>query len=120
MKKVDLQLDEASVKKEKNRLKRVFGEIEGKKRNTIEGLIDEAAFMRCALETLKGSIMEHGVVDEMPQGDYSILRESPYVRTYNSMMQRYTTVIDKLIAMLPKEIVVATDGFDDFVNERCE
>ena len=75
--------------------------------------------MRITLEELKENINIHGVIDEMPQGDYSILRESPYVKTYNTMIQRYTTVNDKLIALLPKEVEkIEDDGFESFVMSR--
>ncbi|HBH0409660.1 TPA: hypothetical protein KR341_002219 [Clostridioides difficile] len=55
----------------------------------------------------------------MQQGEYSILRESPYVKTYNTMIQRYTTLNDKLLALLPKDTPkIIDDGFDDFVSEK--
>jgi len=55
----------------------------------------------------------------MPQGSYSILREHPAVKTYNTMIQRYTTVIKQLADLLPKELPKEDDdGFESFVSER--
>ena len=65
--------------------------------------------MRITLDELRDCINKYGVIDEMCQGEYTILRESPYVKTYNTMIQRYTTVNDKLLALLPKEVIKEVD-----------
>ena len=105
---------------EVERLKEIYEEVDERKTRTLEGLIQECAFMRITLAELRKSINESGVVDEMPQGDYSILRESPYVKTYHTMVQRYTTANEKLLGLLPKEEKVPPkdDGFEDFVENR--
>lgn len=111
---------EALIKKEITRLKRIFKDIEERKKRTVEGLIDECAYMRISLCELRNFVDRLGYVDEMPQGEYTILRESPYYRAYISMLQRYTTVHEKLLSLLPKEVVVEErdDGFDKFVGGR--
>ena len=61
----------------------------------------------------------NGVIDEMPQGEYSILRESPAVKTYNTMIQRYSGICKQLFDLLPKEEArVIDDGFEDFMYQR--
>ena len=116
--KKDLTKDE-KIKKEVSRLNRILKEVDEKKKKTVEGLIKEAAFMRITLEELRDSINKYGVIDEMCQGEDTILRESPYVKTYNTMIQRYTTVNDKLLALLPKEVIKEVDdGFDSFIYGR--
>lgn len=113
---------EKQINAEITRLRKIYKNIDERKRKTVEGLIEECAFMRVTLAELRHSIIEHGVVDEMQQGDYSILRESPYVRTYHTMIQRYTTANEKLLSLIPKNDVPAAvdDGFEDFLNEREE
>ncbi|WP_434794416.1 hypothetical protein TPDSL_13950 [Terrisporobacter petrolearius] len=107
------------IKKEISRLNKILKDVDDKKKKTVEGLIQESAFMRITLEELKNDINANGVIDEMCQGEYTILRESPYVKTYNTMIQRYTTINDKLLALLPKTIEKEdNDGFEDFVNSR--
>ena len=77
--------------------------------------------MKATLKELKASIDENGPIDEMQQGDYSILREHPALKAYNTMVQRYTTVIKELINSLPKEqIKELSDGFDEFVGDRSD
>lgn len=113
---------EEKINKEIKRLNNILKDVEVKKRKTLEGLIEEAAFMRATLEELRQNIDKNGVIDEMPQGEYSILRESPYVKTYNSMIQRYTTINDKIMALLPKNIEEVksetADVFEEFLKRR--
>lgn len=111
--------EQREIKKEISRLKKIYKEIDGQKLKTVEGLIEEAAFMRCTLRDLKKMVQETGVVDEMPQGEYSILREHPAVKTYNTMIQRYSNIIKQLIDLLPKEVQKEVDdGFDDFISKK--
>ncbi|OYD06096.1 hypothetical protein [Paludifilum halophilum] len=110
---------EDRIKKEVRRLKRIYKDLEGKKKQVADGLIQEAAFMQATLEELRRMIDEQGPVDSMPQGEYSILREHPAVRTYNTMIQRYTTVVKQLADLLPREEPKEKDdGFESFVMER--
>lgn len=108
------------VKNEIARLTDFFKEIDRNRRLTAKGLIEEAAFMKITLQELKKEIDKNGPIDEMQQGDYSILREHPALKSYNTMVQRYTNIIDKLINLHPKEEVKKDidDGFDSFVASK--
>ena len=109
------------VNNEIKRLTRLFKDIEANRRLTSKGLIEEAAFMKATLQELKLEIDKHGPIDEMPQGEYSILREHPALKSYNTMVQRYTSIIKDLIGLLPKEVrVVESDAFDEFINTRAD
>lgn len=108
-----------AILKEEARISALFSEIDEKKAAVVQGLIKDAAFMRISLEELKGELVENGFLDEMPQGKYTITRESPSSRAYCSLVQRYTTCIGKLAELLPKETASAlSDGFEDFVESR--
>lgn len=109
------------VTNEIRRLTCIFKEVESKKQRTIKGLIEESAFMKVTLLELKEIIQEEGVINEMPQGDYSIMREHPALKAYNTTIQRYTTVAEKLLGLLPKDVQKNDDGlseFSTFLNER--
>ena len=108
------------VNREINRLTPLFKDIERNKRLTAKGLIEEVAFMKITLQELKVEIDKEGPIDEMPQGEYSILREHPALKSYNMVVQRYTGAIKQLIDLLPKEEIKkeADDGFDDFLKKR--
>lgn len=108
------------VNREINRLTNLFKDIDANKRLTAKGLIEEASFMKATLQELKEMIDEHGPIDEMPQGEYSILREHPALKSYNTMVQRYTNIINQLTNLHPKEDIKkeVDDGFDDFLKKR--
>ena len=108
------------VNREINRLTNLFKDIDANKRLTAKGLIEEASFMKATLQELKEMIDEHGPIDEMPQGEYSILREHPALKSYNTMVQRYTNIINQLTNLHPKEEIKqeVDDGFDDFLKKR--
>ena len=110
------------VNREISRLTNLFKDIDSNRRLTAKGLIEEAAYMKITLQELKVEIDRHGPIDEMPQGDYSILREHPALKSYNTMVQRYTNIIDKLTNLHPKEVKVVEedDGFADFINSRAD
>mgnify|MGYP000849224682 CR=1 FL=1 len=107
------------VKREISRLTNLYKDVDRERRLTAKNLIEEAAFMKATLRELKEAIDEHGPIDEMPQGDYSILREHPALKSYNTMVQRYSGIIKQLMDLLPKaQQKEVDDGFDDFLNEK--
>ena len=111
---------ETLVNREIRRLTNLFKDIDSNKRLTAKGLIEEASFMKATLQELKVMIDESGPIDEMPQGEYSILREHPALKSYNTMVQRYTNIINQLTNLHPKEEIKqeVDDGFDDFLKKR--
>ena len=108
------------VNNEIARLTKLFKDIEANRRLTVKGLIEEASYMKITLQELKVEIDKSGPIDEMPQGEYSILREHPALKAYNTMVQRYTNIIDKLTNLHPKAEIKkeVDDGFDEFVNSK--
>lgn len=109
------------VKREIDRLTKLYQDVERSRRLTVKGLIEEAAFMKSTLKELKCEIDKNGPIDEMPQGDYSILREHPALKAYNTMVQRYNAAIKQLTDLLPKEVQKEeSDGFDEFVGGRVD
>ena len=111
---------ETLVNREINRLTNLFKDIDANKRLTAKGLIEEASFMKATLQELKEMIDKQGPIDEMPQGEYSILREHPALKSYNTMVQRYTNIINQVTNLHPKEEIKkeVDDGFDSFVLKR--
>lgn len=110
---------EELIKKEKNRLKRIFKDMDENRKKMAEGLFEEAAFMKIALQDLKAEVVEEGTVDEMQQGTYKIKREHPALKSYNTMISKYTTTLKILCDMLPKEVPKPPlDDLGDFINSR--
>lgn len=110
---------EKMIKKEISKLRKYLNDIPKNKLTAAEGLIHEAAFMRATLKELKDIIDENGPIDNFVQGDNEFPREHPAVKSYNTMIQRYTTVCKELFSLSSKEPPkLENDGFEDFVMNR--
>lgn len=109
---------EKDVKKEKNRLKKVFKEIEEKKKRAAEGLFDEAAFMRISLRMLKDDLQENGFTEMFQQSEKQepYERERPQAKIYATMNGNYQKIIKQLTDLLPKDAPKPKvgDPFEEF------
>ena len=66
-------------------------------------LLKRAEFMRTTLIALEDKVNSEGVVTEMSQGSYSIDRENPALRSYNTTIKNYTSVIKQIVELLPAQ-----------------
>lgn len=112
---------EARVKREFNRLKKLYKDLPKDVYVLVEGLIYEAADLRIRLEDIRLDLDLHGY-DEMfsqspEQEPYE--RERPQARRYIAMNKNYQSIMKQLGDRLPKveKPKPEGDGFDDFVNE---
>lgn len=112
---------EERIKKEKNRLKRIYKNIETKRKDTVGGLIERCAYMRVTLEDFEENLDKNGFTEKFSQGNQEPYdRKRPVAELYNSMNTNYQKAIKQLTDLLPKEEAkgVSDDGFEDFVNGR--
>lgn len=99
----NVDLIKKTIKKEERRLAAIYKTIEVKRKKTIEGLIQRAAFLRITLADLEEDINLYGVTEWFSQGDQEpYLRERPTARIYNSMNSNYQKIIKQLTDLLPK------------------
>ena len=106
-----------AIEKERKRLSRIYSGIEEKRKKTIEGLIQRAAFLRITLEELEEDINIYGVTEWFSQGDQEpYQRERPSARVYNTMSTSYQKITKQLTDLLPKEEPQQPGGdeFEDF------
>lgn len=89
------------IKTELTRLKKVFKDLSEDKRRIVDGLIQEAAFMRATLEETREIIDREGVIELFEQGAQRFLREHPATKVYAAMINRYSAVVKQLIDLLP-------------------
>lgn len=95
---------EARVKKEKNRLRGVFKDLDGNKKKTVEKLIETAAFMAVSLEDLQEIINAEGYTEEYKNGQNQFgTKESAAVKIHLAMTKNYATVIKQLAELAPPE-----------------
>lgn len=110
-----------AIKKEKSRLAKQFKEIDKKSRAVVDGLIEQAAFLRVQLQELADDINQNGTTELFAQGNQDPYeRQRPAANVYNSMNANYQKIIKQLNELLPKPVknTEVKDGFRDFVNGR--
>ena len=111
---------EDRINQEKNKLNRMFKEIEEKKKKTVEKLVINAAFMAISLEDLQKIINEKGYTEEYQNGaNQRGVKKCSEVEIYNTMIKNYSSVIKQLTDLLPKDTTkVVDDGFEEVVNAK--
>lgn len=96
-------------------LRNTFEKLDNDKSKLALSLLDKAQFMEKTLSKLQQKVNDDGVVTTMSQGSYEIERENPALKSYNTTIKNYTSVIKQLNDMLPsKENPNKDDGFEGF------
>ena len=106
------------IKKEANRLKKLFTDLDENKKKIAKNLIENAAFMSITLEDLKKDIIKYGVKETYANGKEQYgFKESIESKTYNTMIKNYMNIIKQLNDMLPQEKKIdEKDEFDKFCD----
>ena len=92
------------IKKEYNRLKRIFRDLDKNKLQTVESLIKNAAFMAVSLEELQEIINIEGYTVEYQNGaNQSGTKQSDAVKTHIAMTKNHAAIIKQLCDMVPQE-----------------
>jgi len=95
---------EKKIKQEINRIKKLYKDFPKDKVKALEGLINEAAFMKVSLEDTRTDLIKNGLTELFQQGEQCFNRERPEVRIYTTFMQRYSGVMKQLIDLLPVQV----------------
>ncbi|UPO88327.1 P27 family phage terminase small subunit [Niallia sp. Man26] len=109
------------IKEEVKRFEQIFEFMAEDKKRLAKNLIERVAFMTITLQILEDQIKEKGPTYHFKQGAQEMIVENPAQKSYNAMINRYTSAYDKLLGLLPKEGLTVTDesdGFEEFVNEK--
>lgn len=107
------------VKKEVERLNELFENIPTDQKELSKQLIENAGFMSATLEELRATINEKGVKEEYKNGQNQFgYKDSVEVKTYNSMIKNYMSVIKQLSDLLPNGNEELEDEFDRFCDEE--
>ena len=99
--------------KELAKLTEIFAEVEPSRKKLIEGLIEDAAFLKAENFMLKQQIAETGMVKIHPQHpelQKPILTAAQYLKNINS----YAVVIKTLNSVLAKNVIEDDDDLDEF------
>lgn len=102
---------------ETEKLQKIFSKVEKNKRNVVDRLIENAAFMAEELQKLQEYIKEYGCTEEYQNGaNQSGKKKSSEAEVYNTMIKNYSSVIKQLLELLPEE-KVKSDELMDFIGK---
>ena len=86
------------------RISAYFTAMAENQRAIITPLIQNAAFMKVALEDLQAEINENGVTEEYKNGENQYgIKQSAALQSYTALIAKYHGVIDKLLQRLPED-----------------
>lgn len=113
------------IREEKTRLKRIYANLPKDAAGTVQGLIDQAAFMRIECEEMQADLQKNGWTEMFSQSEKvePYERARPIGQTYNSTNANYQKIIRQLTMLLPKPEMKpreTDDGFGSFCAERDE
>lgn len=94
---------DSRIKKEQKRLTAIFGNMDEDKKDTMEGLIQNAAFQRVMLIELSMIIKRDGYVEEYQNGvNQKGLKKSAAVESYDKCLNTYSKIVGQLCSYLPE------------------
>ena len=109
------------IKKEINRLKKLFKEIDENRKKLVQTTIEDVAFLTVTMQDLRENIVRDGTTVTYKNGENQYgTKQSPDAQLYLQMSQKQTQAMKILIDCMPKTpaSTVKDDGFDDFVQGR--
>ncbi|MFJ7831790.1 hypothetical protein ACIQXU_16385 [Peribacillus sp. NPDC097284] len=121
MAKLSKQSQDELIDLEIKRFDNIFKYLSEDKKQVAQRLIERVAFMTVTLQILEDAIKTKGPVYLFKQGSQQMIVENPAQKSYNAMINRYTSAYEKLFNLLPKEGLTVEDeddGFDDFVMNK--
>lgn len=107
------------ISRENERLRERYKNLPADSLAIVDGLIDQAAFMRIELEDMRDDILAGGRVELFSQSQKTdpYERERPVVRQHAQMVRNYQNIIKQLDEKLPKDDLIGKDdGFESFAG----
>lgn len=93
---------ETRIKQEYKRLAKLYEGLPPNKRELMDGLLTNAAFMAATLEELQSQINAEGAVITAQGGNgFESIKEHPAQKSYNVMIGRYNNLLKTLDDQLP-------------------
>lgn len=96
-------MKENLIRKEYERLSKLFETVDANQRAMAEPLLQNVAFMAVTLQDLQVAINTEGATDEYRNGQNQYgEKPSASLQAYNAMVKNYAAVIKALSQLLPK------------------
>ena len=97
-------IDEKAIRKEKNRLLKVFREIDKNKLEFVKKQIDNLAYLNLLAEQLRRSISVNGTTCGWDNGGgQKGVKDNPDVRNLISVQKNIVSITNQLIDLVPKQ-----------------
>ncbi|HAU4854971.1 TPA: hypothetical protein ACVT6H_003449 [Clostridioides difficile] len=94
---------EKKIKQEVSRLKKNYKDLEKEKIKILDGLVNEAAFLKISLEETREILTKEGLTEIFKQGKQEFERERLQVKIYLNFMKLYSSVMKQLIDIIPSD-----------------
>lgn len=98
---------------ELTKLKEIFQEVEESKRKLVEGLIEDAAFLKAENYVLKQTMKETGMIKIHPQ-HLDLQKPTEAGKQYLKNINSYSVVIKTLNGVLSKNTIEDDDELEEF------
>lgn len=82
----------------------ILNELSPKKKEAARRLVERVAFMTVTLAILEDEINTKGPTIKFENGSQKMVVENPSQKSYNTMINRYTSACEKLFALLPDDL----------------
>lgn len=91
------------IKAEIRKLNKLSSEVAKDKQPVAKNLVQELAFMAGTLAELREHINTQGAIEWFKNGSQEMWRESPALKSYSTLVQRYSLLYRQFIDLLPKD-----------------
>jgi pimeloyl-CoA synthetase len=102
---------------EYERLKSLFSLIDETKKELVDNLIYQAAFMNVELTKLQEQMIKYGAIQISSKGAQ---RQTEAAKYYTKLVNSYGTVIKTLNSILGTQVNDGDDAFDEFLKRANE
>jgi regulator of replication initiation timing len=108
---------EAVVQQEYVKLTEIFKDVEESKRKLVEGIIQETAYLKGELFTMKQILDETGMIRVNP-ANKTMQKSMPIANEYRRTINIYALNIKILNGILMKDTIETDDPFDEWLKEK--
>ena len=99
-----MEIDKDKIRRtETRKLNKIAKAVPEAKKTVADSLTRELVFMACTLAELRAEVDQNGAIELFKNGKQEMLRESPALKSYSTLIQRYSLLYKQLCELLPKE-----------------
>ncbi|WP_338841835.1 hypothetical protein [Paenibacillus glucanolyticus] len=104
-------------KREEAKLREIFKKVDPEKAELVDGLIQDAAFLKAENSELRSRMAETGMVEFHPTNP-RLQRTVEAAKQYLKNVNSYSVIVKTLNGVLMKDVIEDDDEFDKFLRER--